>query len=145
MNRKKRASRGNMSPIELTTGIQPRSVAEMIYRGGKGVEVIDEQASLSLNEAIRRLITLMEDRYDKANMTRRAKSEKNREKNGTRAIPDITIGDFVLYAKPKKLKETKLDYTWLEPAVVTDMVTPLVLTIRPVSYTHLTLPTICSV
>ena len=64
MNRKKRASRGNMSPIELTTGIQPRTVAEMIYRGGKVVDVIDEKASLTLNEAVRRMISVMEEKYD---------------------------------------------------------------------------------
>ena len=45
MNRKKRASRGNRSPIELTTGIQPRTVADMIYRGDKVVDIVDEKAS----------------------------------------------------------------------------------------------------
>ena len=104
----------------------------MIYRGGNIVEVIDEKASITLNESARRLLTnLMEDIYDMTNLARRAKNEKNRQNTSMKAIPEISVGDFVLYAKPKKLKDTKLDYTWLGPAVVTKMITPLVLRIRP--------------
>ena len=77
MNRKKRKSRGNRSPIELTTGIQPRTVAEMIHRGGKVVDVVDERASSTLNECVRRLASMMEDIYDCVNLARRAKAEKN--------------------------------------------------------------------
>ena len=48
------------------------------------------------------------------------------------AVPEIDVGDYVrlvLYAKHKK--ESKLDYTWLGPCVVTKVVTPLVYRIRP--------------
>ena len=71
MNRKKRSSRGNRSPIELTTGIQPRTVADMIYRGNNVVDVIDEQASITLNEAVRRLTNVMEKIYDKTSYNTR--------------------------------------------------------------------------
>ena len=65
----------------------------------------------------------MEDIYDTANAARRAKSAKNRRNTAANAVPDINVGDYVLYAEYKK--HTKLDYTWLGPAVVTTMVSPL--------------------
>ena len=64
-----------------------------------------------------------------ANVARRAKSKQNRKKTSDRAIPDMDVGDFVLYAKPQKT--SKMEYTWLGPAVITEIVTPFVYTIRP--------------
>ena len=40
MNRHRRPSRANMSPIELTTGIRPRTTASTLRRHGKIVDVI---------------------------------------------------------------------------------------------------------
>ena len=115
-----------MSPIELTTGTAPRSVASMLHRGGGIIDVIDEDATLTVMESARTLVRHMEDLYDAANLARRAKSAVNRKNTDGTAVPDIDVGDFVLYAQHKK--DTKLDYTWLGPAVVTEMVTPLVYT-----------------
>ena len=129
MNRRPRPSRGNMSPIELTTGIKPRTVASMIRNDGGTVDILDEDATNVLNRSAALLAERMETIYDIANAKRRAKSEQNRRRTHECAVPSIDVGDFVLYAEHKK--HTKLDYTWLGPAVVTAMVTPLVFSIRP--------------
>jgi hypothetical protein len=129
MNRQRRQARGGMSPIELTTGIKPVTAAAMLYHDGVMVEQLDEAATLTLQETVRQMARHMEGLYDAANVARRAKSEANRKKTSKEAIPDINIGDFVLYAKHKP--DSKLDYTWVGPAVVTEVVSPLVLTVRP--------------
>jgi hypothetical protein len=129
MNRQRRQSRGGMSPIELTTGIKPMTAAAMLYQDGVMVEQLDEAATLTLRETVRQMARHMEGLYDAANLARRAKSEANRKNTAKEAIPNINVGDFVLYAKHKT--DTKLDYTWVGPAVVTEVVSPLILTIRP--------------
>jgi hypothetical protein len=129
MNRRPRPSRNNRSPIELTTGIKPRTVASMIQRDGGTVDVLDTDATEVLDRVSGNMAEYMEEMYDAANLKRRAVSAQNRKRTDARAVPDIDVGDFVLYAEYKK--HTKLDYTWLGPAVVTAMVTPLVFTIRP--------------
>ena len=86
---------------------------------------------MTLEESARKMADHMEQLYDAANLTRRAKSKINRDNTNDRAVPDIDIGDFVLYVKHKKDSKLEYTYTWLGPAVVTEMVTPLVYTIRP--------------
>ena len=120
-----------MCPIQLTTGIQPRTAASMLTHDHKILEVLDEQDTRSVNDAARDLAKLMETIYDMANVARRAKSETNRKNTSHKAIPNIDIGDFVLFAKHKEQKKSKLDYTWLGPAVVVAKVTPFVYRIRP--------------
>ena len=85
------------------------------------VDVIDEAAILTVVESARTLARHMEDLYDMANMARRAKSAVNRKNTDGSAVPEIDVGDFVFYAQHKK--GSKLEYTWLGPAVVTEMVT----------------------
>jgi len=129
MNRQGRPSRGGRSPIELTTGIKPRTAASVLYKGGGDLDVLDKETSDTLDKTASKLAALMEEIYDAANLARRAKSKRNRKNTADEAIPNIDVGDYVLYAKHKK--DTKLDYTWLGPAVVTKIVTPLVYRIRP--------------
>jgi len=129
MNRQARPSRGGRSPIELTTGIKPRTAASILYKGGSEIDVLDKATSETLDQAAEKLAKHMEGIYDAANLARRAKSKRNRKNTSEEAIPKIDVGDYVLYAKHKK--DTKLDYTWLGPAVVTKIVTPLVYSIRP--------------
>ena len=78
MNRKRRKSRGNMCPMQLTTGIQPRTAASMLTHDHKVLDVLDEESTRSVNEAARDLAKHMEDIYDMANVARREKSETNR-------------------------------------------------------------------
>ena len=129
MNRQSKASRANMSPIELTTGIKPKSASARMLHVGGTLDILSPQASLTLNESARKLARRMEEIYDMANLARRAKSEQNRARTNPGVIPALDTGIFVLYAKHKS--DTKLDYTWLGPAVITKMVSPLVYTIRP--------------
>ena len=130
MNRRRRASRGNRSPIELTTGRQPKTMAAMLHTEGHNLDVLDEKATRSVDEACARFADHMEKIYDVANLARREKSERNRRNTSSAAIPNISIGDFVLYAKHDG-SDTKLDYTWLGPAEVVKAVSPLIYTIRP--------------
>ena len=97
MNRQRRPSRGNRSPIELTTGIEPRSAASMIYRGNATIDLFDESASATLEQTAAKLAETMTNIYDAANLARRAKSVKNRKRTCREAIPNISIGDYVLY------------------------------------------------
>ena len=43
MQRQRRPSRGNMSPIQLTTGIQPKSAAAMLKHGGNIIETLERR------------------------------------------------------------------------------------------------------
>ena len=96
-----------MSPIELTTGVKPRTVAGILRTDGGTVDLLDEPATEALNEAATQLAQRMEDIYDMVNRARRAMGERNRRRTSNKAVPDIDIGDFVEHEK-----HTKLDYTW---------------------------------
>ena len=98
-----------MSPIELTTGIKSKTAASMLYTDAGSLEIIDDDASQTLNETARKFAEQMEQLYDAANRARRAVSKRNRKNTSSEAVPDIDVGDYVLYAKHKK--ESKLDYT----------------------------------
>ena len=71
------------------------------------MDVLEPEATLTLRESVRAMARRMEHIYDMANVTRRAKSEQNRKNTSNEVIPQITRGDFVLYAKHQK--DTKLD------------------------------------
>ena len=129
MNRMRRKSRGNMSPIELTTGQKPRTAAATLHKGKDIIEILDEKATLTLRESTREMARHMECLYDMANRARRHKAKANHKRTDMEAIPTMQIGDFVLYAKHKK--DTKLDYTWLGPAEIVTMPTSFVYEIRP--------------
>ena len=101
----------------------------MVRTDGGGIDVLDKAADAALNKAAGELAQRMEHLYDMANRARRMVSKRNRQRTSNKAVPNIDVGDFVLYAEYEK--QSKLDYTWLGPAVVTDIVTPLVYTIRP--------------
>ena len=129
IQRQKRSSRDNRSPIELTTGIKPRAAASMLYTDAGSLEILDEDSSQALDETARKFAEQMEQLYDATNLTRRSLSKRNRKNTSDEAVPDIDVGDDVMYAKHKK--ESKLDHTWFGPCVVTKVVTPLVYRIRP--------------
>ena len=86
-------------------------------------------ASTTLDERSRQLVELLQEHWDLANRTRRHMSKINRDRTSDRAVPDITTGDHVLYAVHKP--ETKLDYTWMGPGLVTAMPNPLICTVTP--------------
>ena len=45
LQRKRRKSRGNRSPIELTTSIVPANGVDLVVSAGKDVQVVDAEAS----------------------------------------------------------------------------------------------------
>ena len=55
MNRMRRKSRGNLSPIQLTTGQKPRTAAETLHKGQDIIDVLDEEATLTLQESVREM------------------------------------------------------------------------------------------
>ena len=88
------------------------------------MDVLEPEATLTLRESVCAMARRMETIYDMANVSRRNKSEQNRKNTSNNIIPHIAPGDFVLYVKHQK--DTKLDYTWLGPAVVLAVPTPMV-------------------
>ena len=110
MQRKQRKSRGNRSPIELTTSIVPTKGVDLLVSSGIDVQVIDEEASEALDAAVSAMTTLLESHWDLADTTRRAKSQANTRRTDVAAIPKISRGDYVLYAV--HVPDMKLDYVW---------------------------------
>ena len=89
MNRQGRPSRGGRSPIELTTGIKPRTAASILYKGGVDIDILDKETSVTLDETAKRLATLLEEIYDAANLAPTAKSKRNRKNTSEQAILNI--------------------------------------------------------
>ena len=129
INRWPRMSRGGLSPLQLTTGTKPRTAAAVLRGHGVDFTQVDAAASASLDERTRQLTALLEEHWSLANLQRRHVQHQNRARTSARAVPDISIGDHVLYAVHKP--ETKLDYTWRGPGRVTAMPTPLICTVVP--------------
>ena len=97
---------------------------------GVDVEELDNVVSVSLDHHVWKLTILLQKHWDLTNLIRRHDvSQRNRDRTATAATPNINVGDHVLCAVHKP--DTKLDYTWLGPAVITGKVTPLVYTIQP--------------
>ena len=130
LQRKRRPSRNNMSPLQLTTGIEPRDAVTLIVNEGLDVQQVDGPASELLDNTVQEMATLLEKHWDLANTARRAKSEENRRRTDMTALPDIALGDYVLYAQ--FVPDTKLDYKWRGPAQVIHRVNPRIYIIDPV-------------
>jgi hypothetical protein len=118
-----------MSPIQLTTSLEPRTAAAIIHAGGVNIAEVDDQASATVDEHVRRLAVLLSDHWGLANLARRHQSQRNRERTSANAVPNISTGDHVLYAVHKP--DTKLDYTWRGPGVVVGMPNQLICTVQP--------------
>ena len=134
LQRKRRKSRGDKSPLELTTSIVPRAGTDLLINEGLDVRRVDGDASQQLDQATGDLAALLESHWDLANTARRAKSEQNRAKTDMTAMPDIDLGDYVLYAV--HVPDTKLDYRWRGPGQVIHQVTPMVFIVEPVGVPH---------
>lgn len=115
--------------LQLTTGQAPRTAAMILRGDGLDLRELDDGASVALDTAVRQLAKGLQDHWDLVNLARRHMQKKNRDRASSRAIPDIAVGDHVLYAVHKP--ETKLDYTWRGPGLVTDMPNLLICTIVP--------------
>ena len=129
INRMPRASRGGKSPIELTTSQKPRTAASIVRHGGVQLEVLDANATQSLNVYSAKLAEALQERWQLANTARRAVSAKNRRASSQKPLPQIDIGDYVLYAVHKP--DTELDYLWRGSGEVIDRPNSLVYTVRP--------------
>ena len=107
LQRKRRKSRGDRSPIELTTSIVPTPGVDLIISEGLDIRVIDDDASAALDQTV---TALLEQHWDLADTIPRAKSQANRRRTDMVVIPRIYRGDYVLYAV--HVPDTKLDYVW---------------------------------
>ena len=130
LQRKRRPTRGNMSPLQITTGLEPRDAVSLIVDEGLDIKQIDGDASALLDETVRQMADLLEKHWDLADTARRAKSEENRRRTDMSALPAIAIGDYVLYAQ--FVPDTKFDYKWRGPAQVIHRVNPMIFIIDPV-------------
>ena len=55
MNRQGSPSTEGQSPIELTTGIKPRTAASVLYKGGSEIDILDKSTSKMLDETAEKL------------------------------------------------------------------------------------------
>ena len=94
-------------------------MVNMLCSEGADFIEVDKDGSNALQKYTERLAQLLEKYWDLADTARRAVSEKNMRKTCSNAVPDIDIGDYVLYAVIDQ--DTKLNYRWKGPAVVTDV------------------------
>ena len=129
INRLRRDSRGGYSPIELTTSIKPQTAASIVRHGGDTLEVLDSTTSKKVDEQVKLLATTLENYWDLAYTARRAKSQRNRSRTSKLAIPQIDVGDYVIYAVHKP--DTKLDYLWRGPGEVIARRNQLVFAVKP--------------
>ena len=134
LNRKPRASRGGRSPIELTTTLVPTTRTHTLVSPGMELRQIDKPASEAVDHAVNKVAALLEDHWDLADRSRRVMSARNRKRTATDAMPKVDIGDYVLYAVLKR--DTKLDYTWRGPGVITRRLSPLVYGVKPAGMQH---------
>ena len=134
INRMPRMSRGGLSPLQITTGITPPTAAAVIRREGIDISQLDDQASLDLDTHAKALAALLQEHWDLANTARRHMSARNRARTSRRAIPNLQVGDHVLYAVHKP--DTKLDYTWRGPGIIEAMPNPLICTVTPCTGHH---------
>ena len=134
LQRKKRKSRGDKAPIELTTSIVPEGATDLLVNEGLDIRRVDGAASEQLDTAATDLAAILENHWDLANTARRAKSQQNMARTDMTALPEIDIGDYVLYAV--HVPDTKLDYRWKGPGQVIHQVTPMVFIVEPVGIPH---------
>ena len=134
LQRKRRPSRGNMSPIQSTMGTKPRDAVALLVNEGLDIRQIDGEVSGQLDRTVDELAQLLEAHWDLADTARRAKSDVNRRRNDMSALPEIALGDYVLYAQ--YVRDTKLDYKWRGPAQVIHRVNPLIYIVDPVGAHH---------
>ena len=129
INRMKRPSRGGYSPIELTTSIKPVTAANIVRHGGDVLEVLDEPTTQDVRVQVKLLAQTLEEYWDLTNVARRAQSQRNRAKTSQLAIPNMGVGDYVIYAVHKP--DTKLDYTWRGPGEIVERCNRLVYKVKP--------------
>lgn len=134
LQRKRRPSRNNMSPLQITTGIAPRDAMSLLVSEGLDIRRIDGDASTLLDDTVAEMAALLESHWELADTARRAKSEENRRRTDLTALPSIALGDYVLYAQ--YIRDTKLDYKWRGPAQVIHRVNPQIYIVDPVGLEH---------
>ena len=78
MQRKRRKSRGDRSPIELTTSLVPTTGVDLIIDEGVDLRVVDEDALQALDTAVDAMADLLETHWDLADTVRRPTSQANR-------------------------------------------------------------------
>ena len=103
----------------------------MLRTKGKNIQTTDQNTTTADNirTHIEHISNLLEQHWDLADTSRRATSVNNRNKTSKQVIPELDIGDHVLYAVHKP--DTKLDYKWRGPGTITKILSPLVYKVEP--------------
>ena len=109
-----RQSHGGMSPIQLITSRQAVTATSILRGEGLDVTQVDETVSRTIDE---QLADLLHQHWDLPNATD--------GEQVTASCPTSTSETtYVLYSVHKS--DTKLDYTWRGPGIVTGMSNPLI-------------------
>ena len=81
---------------------------DVMVSAGIDVTMIDTPASQILDEHVKKLAKVLREHWDLADTARRATSKRNAKKTDKYVVPQIDVGDFVLYVE--YTENTKLDY-----------------------------------
>ena len=141
INRTRTKSRGNKSPIEITTGITtPTTFEHILYEGidEPGIAKALPLDSTLIQNHIDDFIKGLDATWGQTARARNKKADKNRKQQYKRKkpktkehLPLINIGDYVLVAIP--VRPSKLQFKWVGPVQVIDTVSDFVYTCKPIS------------
>ena len=122
INRTKMRTRGNMSPIEITTGLTTKSTFDhlLFTEHETKITTVAPVSSELLQVHINEFIEGLQQTWGAVTKAREMKVTYNRTyKNKLpTTIPHIEIGDYVLVAMP--VRTSKLCYKWVGPMRVED-------------------------
>ena len=140
INRTPTKSRGNKSPIEITTGIKPKSTFNHILFEGHDA-VLKEKltvASKAIEQHVQKFIQGLQQTWGDVARSRERKSTQNKKQHTKcsriptpQTLPIINIGDYVLVAIP--VRASKLQFKWTGPWQVTDTVSNFVYECKPMT------------
>ena len=134
LNRKPRPSREGRSPIDLTTTIVPQTRVHTLVTPGMELLNVDKTVTKTVDNAVSKTAELLAAHWDLADRSRRVMSAYNRKCTVNEVMPKVDIGDYVLYTVHKP--DTKLNYLWRGPGIITAKKSPMVYTVQPAGIDH---------
>ena len=135
INRTKMRTRGNKSPIEITTGLPTKSTFDhVLFTQHKASIATATPVKSELIQAhIDEFISGLEQTWGTAAKARAKRAQHNRARRRKlpTTIPHLEIGDFVLVAEP--VRGSKLCYKWVGPMRIEGTTSRYVYKCKPVS------------
>ena len=121
-------SRGGRTPVELLTGVKPKTgVDHLAWMGVPATvgTITDEEMQTHLADMHATMQTL----WDEAVQSQQHRRAQNKRQRKHKRVPRINIGDYVLVAMAKP--RSKLTMTWMGPHVVIGAINAFVWVTEP--------------